>query len=287
MAVVPAAPLLLPEVSPDQPPGVREGVEELRGVTRRCLERLPPADAYVLVAAGPRGIYDRAEASLAPVGVPDVAAELPTSDELLEHLPRLTQYPVLRGVPLDVSHAVLAMLLHEVRGSVTTLPVSAPPGADFDVLVSVGAAIAEAGRDADLTVAVVCAGDLSAALHEHSPAGFVDGAPRWDEAVLGLFRDGDLAGLRDLGPEESTRVHALGWAPLTIAHGACAAGRLKPGAPTYLAPRGVGELVAACLPRGDGESGRPTTDADADTGRFTRERTGREGVVPRTGDPRG
>lgn len=287
MAVVPAAPLLLPGVSPDQPPGVKEGVGELRGAVRRCLESLPRADAYVLVAAGPRGIYDRAEASLAALGVPEVGGELPISDELLEHLSRLTQYPVLRGDPLDVSHSVLAMIVHDVWGSVPALPVSAPAGADFDVLVSVGASIAEAGRDAEFTVAVVCAGDLSAGLDEHSPAGLVDGAVGWDAAVVRLFRDGDLEGLRDLGPDEAKRVHAVGWAPLSMAHGACAAARLRPGEPTYLAPRGVGQLVAACLPRRNGESDRPDTGGEADTGRFTRDRRGREGVVPRTGDPRG
>lgn len=277
-AVVPAAPLLLPEVSPAQPEPVREDVARLRELSREAIASLPRADVTVVVAAGPRGIHDSAVASLAPLGVPWARAELPVPTEAVEHLSRLVQHPMLRGDELGVALAVLALQVRDVRGIVPVLPLSVPAGTDFDVLTSVGASIAEAVEDAGLTATVVAAGDLSAGLHESSPRWRIDGAERWDAEAVRAFADGELKRLRDLGPEEAERVAALGWAPLAVLHGLVAAGGLAPELLGYLAPLGVGQLVGRC------------TDGQAPPSRYERpaeQEQARQGVVPRTGDPRG
>lgn len=252
-AAIPAAPLTLPAASPAQPEEARDEVAHLRELTTGALEALPDADVYVLVGAGPRGVHDSALASLDQLGVPDVEVELPVQEEVLEHLTRLVQYPMFRGDPLGVDLTMLALNLHAARGEVTVLPMSVPRGADFDVLVSVGASIGEAVEDAGVSAVVIVAGDLSAGLHEASPAHRIDGSRRFDERVVEAVRSGDLAELGALGPEEAERVQASGWAPLAVMHGVCASSGLSLEMLGYHAPRGVGQLVARCVRRARGE----------------------------------
>lgn len=260
-AVVPAAPLVVPAASHAQPDGTREEVERLRALAREALSSLPSADVHVLVAAGSRGIYDRAHASLEPLGVRGTEVDLPADEAFVEHLSRLIQYPVFRGDPLGIGLAVLALQLHGDRGVVPVVPVNVPGGADFEVLVSVGAAIGEAAADADVTANVIAAGDLSPGLDETAPAYAIDGAREWDEAVVRVAEGGDLDSLRQFGPEEAERVRAHGWAPLAAIHGVCAAGKLSFELLGYAPTRGVGHVVARCVPS---DRQRPDRyDADA------------------------
>jgi hypothetical protein len=254
-AVVPTAPLVLPAVSHAQTDGTREEVQRLRTLAREALTSLPPADVHVLLAPGARGIYDRAHATLGSLGVPEVELELPTHEEVMEHLSRLIQYPVFRGTPLDVGLAVLALQLLEERGPVPVVPVNVPRGADFEVLVSVGAAIGEAAVDAGATANVVAAGDLSPGLDATAPAYAIDGAREWDEAVVRVAEEGDLGSLGQFGPDEAERVRAGGWAPLAAIHGVCASGKLSFELLGYAPTRGVGHVVARCV-----GSDRPRSD---------------------------
>lgn len=276
-AAVPTSPLLVPGASPGQPEEITVELERLRDLIIDTLATLPDCDVHVLVASGDRGIHDTAHASLAPLGVRDVAVELPVATEMIDDLSRLTQYPMFRGEPLDTSHAVQALLLREARGEVEVLAVNVPSGSDFDVLVTVGASIDEAADDAGKEVSVVCQADLSAALHRASPGYEVDGAREWDDAVLDAVRGGRLRALRELGPDEARRVAAPGWAPLAVMHGVCASAHLTIEGLGYGAPCGVGQLVA-----------RGTDRQLEDTDRFEIVRPDPYGgVVPRTGDRRG
>lgn len=246
-AVVPAAPLILPSVSPEQPADVRQEVTRMRDLAREAIASLPTVDLYVLVTSGPRGIFDRAHATLAPIGVPDAAVDLPVVEKAIEHLSRLTQYPMLRGDDLDLSLSVLALQLHDIRGEVPVLAIRVPPSTEFDVLLSVGASVDEAITEAGLTGAVIAAGDLSAGLDQSSPAYAIDGAADWDKAVVDAVTDGRVADLGPLGPDEAERVKATGWAALAVVHGACAASQFRLEMLGYVAPRGVGQIVARCV----------------------------------------
>lgn len=277
-AAIPTSPLLVPGASPGQPEEVAAELARLRDLSLDTLAALPDCDVHVLVARGDRGIHDRAYASLAPLGIHDVETELPVATDMIDDLSRLTQYPMFRGEELGTAHAVLALLLREARGEVEVLAVNVPPGSDFDVLVTVGASIAEAADDAGREVTVVCQADLSAALHRASPGYEVDGAREWDDAVLDAVRRGRLRPLRDLGPEEAQRVQARGWAPLAVLHGVCASAHLTIEGLGYGAPGGVGQLIARC-----------TDQEPEDTDRFeiVRPEDPYGGVLPRTGDRRG
>ena len=254
-AIVPAAPLMVPSASPDQPDEIREEVASLREAAHRVLANLPTTDVVVLLAAGARGFHDTAHATLRPFGVRDAEVTLPVARDLISHVTRLTQYPVFVSEDLDASHAVLALLLHAARGPVPVLPLAVPPGTDGDVLVHVGASLLEGLRDAGMTATMVSAGDLSACLDESSPGYVVAGAQDWDRAAVTAIRRGDAAGFADLGPQDADRLMARSWPPLAVLAGAVAAARLSPTEVRYAAPRGVGEVVAAYADLGGEEAG--------------------------------
>lgn len=243
-AAVPAAPLLLPEASPDVPDRDREAVLRLRATVEATIAALPEADVVVLVGPGPRGFRERARSSLRPLGIATDDVVLPVDSELLTHATRLSQYPVLIGGGLSVENAVLARLVHRDRGEVPVLPVSVAPETEGEVLVNIGASLVEALRDTHRTGIVVATGDLSAALDRTSPRYAVAGAEAWDELVCRAVSTGDVDALSALGPAEAGRVHGRGWGPLTVLAGLAAAARLYPvEEPGYDVVRGVGRLT--------------------------------------------
>lgn len=257
-AAVPAAPVLLPAASPQQPEADRGQVARLRARVDRLLGDLPEVDVVVLVAPGPRGVHDRAHASLGQLGVVADELTLPVDRRLLPHVTRLTQYPLAVGGSLGVEHTVLARLLHAARGPVDVLPVAVAPSTRGEVLVNVGASLVESLRDADRTAVVVAASDLSAGLEGHSPGALVDGAAAWDRLAVRAFSTGAPEGLSALGPAEAARVRAVGWASLTVLLGVAAAARLEvTGDLGYDVVRGVGRLTGRLRAAGSGPAATP------------------------------
>jgi hypothetical protein len=255
-AAVPASPLLLPEASPAAPATDAADVAALRRAVEETLAALPDADTVILVGPGPRGFRERARSGLRPLGVAVDDIVLPVDGELLTHATRLTQYPVLIGGGLSVENAVLARLVHRLRGEVTVLPVSVAPETDGQILVNVGASLVEALRDAHRRGVLVATADLSAGLDRTSPRYEIAGADTWDRLATGAIAAGDVDALAALGPSEAARVVARGWAPLTVLAGFAAAARLRPaGAPGYAPVRGVGRLWTRLEPSGSSDVG--------------------------------
>ncbi|MBW3658565.1 MAG: hypothetical protein KY457_07995 [Actinobacteria bacterium] len=242
-AAVPAAPLLLPQVSPGVPAADAEAVARLRDAVAATVDALPDADVVVLIGSGPRGFRERARSSLRPLGIVADDVVLPVDAELLTHATRITQYPVLIGGGLAVDNAVLARLAHRRYGDIPVLPVSVAPETDGQVLVNIGAGLVEALRDTHRAGAVLATSDLSAGLGRTSPRYDVAGAAAWDQLVLRAVGSGDVDALAALGPAEAARVHGRGWGPLTVLGGLAAAARLHPvEEPGYDVVRGVGRL---------------------------------------------
>jgi hypothetical protein len=255
-AVVPAAPLLLPDASPQQPDPDRSAVARLRARVDETLGALPDADVIVLIAPGPRGVHDRARASLRPLGIAREDVSLSVDRKLVPHTTRLTQYPLALGGDLGIEHTILVRLIHALRPDATVLPVSVAPSTDGGVLINVGASLVEALRDAGRTGAFVAAADLSAALTETSPGYLADGAADWDRRLVGAFTRRDTAAVAGLGPHDAARMRAIGWAALTVLAGATAVARLAvAGDLRYDVVRGVGRLTGRFLPTGQGDAG--------------------------------
>lgn len=240
-AVLPTAPLLVPGVSMTMP----DGVDRVADAIDATLDGLPPHDLLVLVApAGeqPHGLYAAEHLDLAGIGRPDVTRPVEVHRQGTEAVSRVTQYTLHRGEPLPLGLAVLALLAGE-RCPVVALAV--PERADFDALVAVGTGVAEALGDPEPRAVLFAAGDLSAGLTERSPRPLIQGAAEWDQQVVAVVDSGRLSGLARLGPAEAQRVHALGWGPLAVLHGAVARAKIGMVVRHYSAPRGVGYLVAS------------------------------------------
>lgn len=237
-AIVPAAPVLVPGVSPTLP----EGVQKVRDAAAGALRRLPDADAAVLITAGDKAVHVADKASLAGVGRANIVRDVSICHGALPGLTSALQYPVSRDMALPLELGVLALLWPDPP---PLIPLTVPVTASFDTLVAAGAAIAEAVQDVDLTAVVVASGDLSAGLTAKSPLHEVSGALFFDEQAAASVDSGRLHGLGRIGPEEAARVGARGWAPMSVLHGAVARAKIGMVVRHYSAPRGVGYLVAS------------------------------------------
>lgn len=237
VAVVPAAPLLVPGVSAALPDGVGEVCDAVDAV----LERLPTADGVVLVAAGDVwALYATADADLGGIGCADVRRRGHLHEALLQRVTAALDRPVVDG-PLPLDLAVLVLLLGDGPPLVA---LSVPCGATFSELVRAGTRLADALAGDGERVVVVAAGDLSAGLDERSPLHRVEGAAEFDARVVEGVDAGRLDVLGTLGGDEARRVGARGWAPLALLHGVCERSKVGLVRRLYTAPRGVGYLVA-------------------------------------------
>jgi hypothetical protein len=262
LAVVPAAPLLLPAVSPAQPGAVADAVAALRADVAATLGtlRARPLRSVVLLAGGDEVLLHAASsATLGSYGLPDVAAPIGLDRELLAELGARSQAPSIQEEALHGDLAVLALLLAAAHPGLPVVPLTVPWSASRPVLDGLASGLVRATGAVDGEVAVLATGDLAATLDTTSPGYLVDGAPEVDAAAVAALRDGDEEAFAALGPAEAARVQARGWAPLTVL---LAAGRLtdlRLAEVTYHAPRGVGQVVgwpAATAEAADESAGR-------------------------------
>ena len=245
IAVVPAAPLLLPGASPAQPPAVTEEVVALRSDVSNALTALPSGlrAAIVLVCGDELLVHAAARATLRSYGRPQVAATLRLDRALLAAAGSRGQAPTIQEDELHGDLAVLALLLAAARPEVAVVPMTVPTRASRGVLDALAAGLVGAAEAVDGQVAVVAAGDLAATLGTASPGYLVDGAVAFDDAAVAAVRAVDEDAFAALGPVEAERVQARGWGPLTVALAAARLAGLTFAEVDYHAPRGVGQVV--------------------------------------------
>ena len=236
-AAVPSAPVIAPGVVPRR----ADDVQGFADASAMVVERLPEADLAVVVAAGERGIYDRAVVDLRGLGRPEVIAQWPTHPSAVSVLSRVTQLPQQRTPRLPVD---LACLTLHLQGRWPLVPITIPASASWDVLVATGAGIVQAVSQLGLSAVVVASGDGSAGLSPKAPRALIPGAREWQEQLVDAIDQRMTDRLQRLGPGEAIRVAARGWAPMAVLHGATARGRLGLVLRRHGAPRGVGYVVA-------------------------------------------
>lgn len=237
--VLPSAPLLVPGVSPDLPPGV----EPVADAIDAAVDPLRDSDATVLLAPGrTTAVHADAHADLVGIGRPDIAEHRAVHPVATEAIAGALGVEPVRPGSLPLGLTVLALLLGAREPLV---PVTVADDADVTTASAVGASVAAAarGEGAPDTV-VVAAGDLSAGHGPASPRPDVVGAAEYDGRVLDAIDSGRLDRLADLGPAEARRVHAVGWPALAALHGALASAKVGLVRRRYAAPCGVGYLVA-------------------------------------------
>jgi hypothetical protein len=245
IAVVPAAPLLLPGVSPAQPPELAEAVAALRKDVAAALAGLPTGlrAAIVLGCGDELLVHAAARATLRSYGRPQVAATLRLDRPLLAAAGDRGQAPTIQEDELHGDLAVLSLLLAAARPEVAVVPMTVPTRASRGVLDALAAGLVGAAAAVDGPVAVLASGDLAATLDTSSPGYLVEGATAFDEAAVAAVRAVDEGAFAALGPAEAGRVQARGWGPLTVALAAARLVGLSFAAVDYHAPRGVGQLV--------------------------------------------
>jgi hypothetical protein len=245
LVAIPAAPLLLPAVSPAQPPELVEPVAALRKDVAGALGGLAGIDSVILLARGDEAlVHDANEATLASYGHPEVRCDLAHDEELLKAVSARGQLPRVRDDRLDGDLAVLATLVTAAVPGVRLLSVTVP-AAGSDALAASAAGLRGAAEASDRRVAVVAAADLAASLTTASPGYLVEGADTWDAAVVEAVRAGDADAMGALGPADAARVQARGWAPLVVLLRVAARQEHRFERVAYHAPRGVGQLVAS------------------------------------------
>lgn len=245
MAAVPAAPLLLPAVSPRVPVAIAGEVTDLRASVGEVLRGLPDVDVIVLLAAGDDAtLPDGGCVDLAGYGHPGVRADVPVDRQLLAAVATHTSTPRIRADVLTGDLAVLTLLVADARPDAVVLPVAVAGSASAANLGGFAAGLAGAIDATGRTVAVVAAGDLSASREVTSPGYLVEGAVDWDAAALAAIEVGDVAAFGRLGPAEARRVGARGWAPLAVVLQLARTAGLAFTRAEVTAPRGVGQLVA-------------------------------------------
>jgi len=240
-AVLPHAPVLLPEISGERAARVTHTLR----VAARSIE-FDDADVVVLLSPhGPAsGVYGKVRGSLEAFGLPGVATDRATDPALLSRLARAWGRPVLPG-PVD--HGVVVPLaLGSFSGPVIAAAVAeatGPAGPHGDGAAAQGGAFAEALSELaqGCGVAFVASANTSAGLTQAAPLSELEGAKAAEKRLLrALAQGGDSVG------EAALRAQRDG--------GSCAAGPLAAfgalfeGVPAevhaYGHPFGVGYLVA-------------------------------------------
>jgi hypothetical protein len=241
---VPAAPFLLPGVSPAQPAAFQGPIAALRDATREALDALDGATVVLLAAGDELLLHDASVATLASYGEPDVTADLTVPTDLLTAISARSQAPRVRSDRLDGDLAVLALQVLTHTPAAAVVPISVPAAANADALSALARGLQAALEEREEPVAVVAAGDLAATLDTSSPGYLVDGAVAWDEEATAAVAASDPTALAALGPEGAAKVQARGWAPLTVLLAIASATDRHLSSTDYHAPKGVGYLVA-------------------------------------------
>ncbi len=245
VAVVPAAPLLVPEASPAQPEEFVASTTTLRHLVADILEGLPPTATVLMLLAGDESlVIDASVASLASYGLPQVAEKVRIDGDLIAAVSARGQAPRVRSDRLHGDAAVLALLLAAHHPDATLAPVTVPRRANASGLRGIAMGLAGAIAAVERDVVVVAAGDLAATLDASSPGYLVEGAADWDARAVAAVRSVDPEALGALGPDEAERVHARGWAPVTVALTLARGADIEFPQVRYLAPKGVGQIVA-------------------------------------------
>lgn len=237
--VLPSAPLLVPGVSPDLPPGVAPIADAIDA----AVDPLRHSDATVLLAPGrTTAVYADAYADLVGIARPDIAEHRAVHPGVITAVADTLGVEPVRAASLPLGLTVLALLLGAREPLV---PVTVADDADFTTASAVGAAVAAAARgDGAPDTVVVATGDLAAGHGPASPRPDVVGSPDYDARVVDAIDSGRLDRLAELGPAEAHRVHAVGWPALAALHGALASAKIGLVRRRYAAPCGVGYLVA-------------------------------------------
>lgn len=239
-AIVPHAPILLPEVSP----GHAAATDSVRSALGSL--SFDEVDAIVLVTPhGPAtGVYQDVKGSLDDFGVAGVSLECATDPVVRDELTAAWGVPLI-DEPIDHG-ALVPILTLSPRVPVVVASVGENLTAENAAGAGDGLAAALASMS-ETRLAFIASANLSAGIGPRAPFPDLPGAEPLERSAV-LACETDVAGLAELAPELATGAESCGAGPLT-AFGRLFAGT-KAEVMTHEHPFGVGYLVARAAAAG-------------------------------------
>lgn len=252
-ALMPHAPVLVPEVGRDAAEVVRATVSAMREAGRR----LAASAADTLVLVTPHGPVQRDAACLyrgrrlagdfGAFRAPEVRLEVETDDGFDEALLEAADRAGLRLLtinPRHLDHGSLVPLYFLAQvGSLLPAVILTPPW-ETATGFQVGRLIARVARRLSRRLAVVASGDLSHRLTPDAPAGYSPDGATFDARLVDTLRTGDEAGILHFPPALAERAGQDVLPSLAVLLGALRRFRTVTEVLSYEGPFGVGYAVA-------------------------------------------
>jgi aromatic ring-opening dioxygenase LigB subunit len=235
-AVLPHAPLLLPEVTE-----VRWAPEVVASVQAAISD-----EAEVVAVISPHGktsgVYAAAEGSLAGQGLPNVRFKADPAPVLAEKLADLWGRPLIEG---DIDHGVgVPLRLAAFDGSIVGVALretTGPAGSRLPPVLEDARALAGSLEHLSVDLGVVASAHTAASLSPRAPLTDLPEGHGLDGSVLAALGT-DVGGLTEISAQQWRNAGSCGAGPLTVL------GLLFPGARArvhaYDHPVGVGYVVA-------------------------------------------
>jgi aromatic ring-opening dioxygenase LigB subunit len=237
-AVLPHAPLLLPELSSDE---VAASAVRIRTA---CADiHFEGADAVVVLSphAATSCVYRAARGSLVGFGVAGVGVDAPTDEALAGALAEAWDEPLV-DEPADHGVVVALRLLAGIAAPVVCAGIEEGLGPTSEVRDrAISFADSVLSLTGDRTIAFVASANTSAGLSARGPLTEIPGAAEVERRTLDAL-DSDPSALTELGEDLARVAGSCGAGPL-IAFGRLLGGR-PPRLLCYEAPVGVGYPVA-------------------------------------------
>ncbi len=241
VGLLPAAPLLIEDITSVRPAGIDAVARAVRDVAASVSD----SQGVVLVAgADAAGIATQSSTDLRTIGRSDVRTRWSVPHELTTAVAGATGL-ALDGAAMSLELSVLCL---QMPPATPLLAMSVPRKAALAELVDL-AGIVEAVLTAQAAGwSVVAVGDGSAGLSAQAPLHLVAGASAWQDAYVAALDAGDLDVLAGLGPKRARAVGSRGWAPSVFAAAVARHAGLRLAVTFHAAPRGVGYVVASSAP---------------------------------------
>ena len=254
VGIAPHPPVMVPEVGGASSEEVRASVEAMRELTLR----IKACGAETIVLVSPHApleerafvAYDgpRLRGDFANFRAPHATVDVPLDAELLGAIATAAEeegYRVTRLNRRELDHGAAVPLYFLVRngwdGRAVALGYSFLSDEDH---VRFGACVARAVERVGRSTAFVASGDLSHRLKPGAPAGFNPDAHRFDEEVVGAFREREPARVAKIDRNLRRLAGECGYRSMLVALGVTSNVETDCEVLHYEAPFGVGYLVA-------------------------------------------
>ncbi len=254
-AILPHAPILIGalggEPTSETAPLIGAIQQLAQRIARLASETIVLVTPHAPVAVDAFGIHvgDVLRGSFAHYGRPSLVFQFENDLELVDEIiseafeRRVKVFEIPEGTPLDHGALVPLYFLCEAgwRGRLIVLGSSYLSEEEH---ISYGECVERAAHALARRTVFIGSANLSHRLSEDAPYGYHPRAREFDEAIVSSVRQGDFARLARIRPELRNLAIECGHRPTLVAVGATRRVPVRPRVLSYVAPSGVGYMVA-------------------------------------------